>query len=290
MKVQWYPGHMAKSSRELEAMMSKVDVVAELADARIPISGRNPALARVLKDKPRIIVLNREDLAASAETARWLEKFRQDGFEAFSCCSKTGAGCDKLRAAVRRVAAEKLERRAARGIDALSLKVAVVGIPNVGKSSFINRVAGKKPAKTEDRPGVTRKNQWYNLDSGIDLLDTPGLLAPRLEPEEAGEDLAFTGAVPDAILDTESLAALLLERLERIAPASVMAACRRETDEPLPGHELLALFCRRRGFLQRGGEEDTERGAHILLDEYREGKLGRITLEPVSFVYRRSGN
>ena len=283
MTIQWYPGHMAKSIRELSERVSKVDAAVELVDARIPVSGRNPALDDLLKTKPRIVVLTKTDLADPRQTKLWLERFRSMGIAAIACNAKSGDGCNRLRTEIRTVLEEKLRRRSERGLAALSVKLMVTGIPNVGKSSFINRLSGKKAARAEDRPGVTRSSTWIHLD-GIDLLDTPGLLWPKLDPPQAGVHLAATGAVRDEILDLVELAAILAGELAMLTPETMREKCGTELTG-LTGIQVLERFCKKRGFLLKGGVVDTERGAKILLDEYRAGKFGCITLEPVDFTY-----
>ncbi len=291
MNIQWYPGHMAKTVRELQTLLSKVDAAVELVDARIPVSGRNPALDRLLQNKPRVVVLNRTDLADPNETSRWIRYFKEKGIPAIACNAKTGEGCNQLRTAVNQVLADKLARREQRGIGAMTLRLMIVGIPNVGKSSLINRLTGKKIARAEDRPGITRSNTWIRLpDGSTDLLDTPGLLWPKLDPPEAGLHLAYTGAVKDDILDTPELASHLALDLFRLN-APIFAGYTPETpDDPevseiAMGFAMLEHFAKKRGFLQRGGVADTERAAAVLLDEYRAGKLGRYTWEPVGYTY-----
>ena len=279
---------MAKSLRELSALIAKVDAAAELIDARIPVSGRNPMLDGLLKNKPRVIVLTKADLADAEQTKKWITFFRDMDICAFACNSKSGEGCNRLRTELNTALREKLLRRSERGLSALSVKLMVVGIPNVGKSSFINRLSGKKAARAEDRPGVTRSNTWIRLRDGIDLLDTPGLLWPKLTPPQAGLHLAATGAVRDEILDTTELAAALAEELAALSPATMAEKCGGDAVEDKTGQQLLERFAEKRGFLLRGGMTDVERGANILLDEYRSGKFGRITLEPVGFEYRQT--
>ena len=286
MNIQWYPGHMAKSIRELSERIAKVDAAVELVDARIPVSGRNPVLAELLKNKPHIVILTKADLADAEQTKRWIATFREQGIYAFSCNSKSGEGCNRLHSEIQTVLREKIERRNARGLGALAIKLMVVGIPNVGKSSFINRLSGKKAARAEDRPGVTRTSTWIRLRDGIDLLDTPGLLWPKLDPPQAGMHLAVTGAVRDEILDTTELAAELAGELVTIAPKTMAEKCGTDALAEKTGLQVLELFSKKRGFLLRGGVIDIERGAKILLDEYRGGKFGRITLEPTDFTYR----
>ena len=286
MNIQWYPGHMAKSIRELSERIAKVDAAVELVDARIPVSGRNPVLAELLKNKPHIVILTKADLADAEQTKRWISTFREQGIYAFSCNSKSGEGCNRLHSEIQTVLREKIERRNARGLGALAIKLMVVGIPNVGKSSFINRLSGKKAARAEDRPGVTRTSTWIRLRDGIDLLDTPGLLWPKLDPPQAGMHLAVTGAVRDEILDTTELAAELAGELVTIVPETMAEKCGTDVLAEKTGLQVLELFAKKRGFLLRGGAIDVERGAKILLDEYRGGKFGRITLEPTDFTYR----
>mgnify|MGYP005758259679 FL=1 len=279
---------MAKSVRELSALIAKVDAAAELVDARIPVSGRNPMLDELLKKKPRVVVLTKADLADADQTKQWIAHFRNMGIYAFACNSKSGEGCNRLRAELNAVLREKLQRRSERGLAALSVKLMVVGIPNVGKSSFINRLSGKKTARAEDRPGVTRASTWIRLRDGIDLLDTPGLLWPKLTPPQAGLHLAATGAVRDEILDTTELAAALAGELAVLSPATMAEKCGEAVLDGKTGLQLLELFAGKRGFLLRGGVIDVERGAKILLDEYRGGKFGRITLEPAGFAYQET--
>lgn len=281
MQIQWFPGHMAKTRRELEESITKVDLVAELADARIPDSSRNPVLDELVGNKPRILVLTRRDQADPQETERWLAYYRATGLYALAVDAKSGSGCQGFAPLAREALAEKIERWNARGMKGAHLKIMVVGIPNVGKSSFINRLSGRAAVKAEDRPGVTRQKQWIRLSGGLDLLDTPGMLWPKLEEGRVGEHLAFTGAIRDDILDLETLAARLLALLAERAPALV-AERFGITDGNMSEVELLETAARRRGFLIKGGEIDGERTARVLLDEYRGGKLGRITLEPAS--------
>ncbi len=213
MQIQWYPGHMAKTRRELEESIKKIDLVAELADARIPESSRNPVLDEIAGAKPRILVLTRKDQADPDETDRWIRYYQSAGLFAIAVDAKSGGGCQNFAPLARKALAEKIERRKARGMEGAALKVMVVGIPNVGKSSFINRLAGRAAAKAEDRPGVTRQRQWIRLPGGLDLLDTPGMLWPKLEEGKVGEHLAFTGAIRDDILDLQTLGARLLKVL-----------------------------------------------------------------------------
>ncbi len=282
--IQWFPGHMTRTKRKIQADLKLVDAVAEIIDARVPVSSRNPDLPSMIGSKPRVILMNKCDLANPKATKQWAEYFRKQGVKAIELDCKTGAGIGSFTSAVRDVLADKIAVWESKGMVNRSLRVMIVGIPNVGKSTFINRISKTSKAKTEDRPGVTRGNQWFTLSSGgvnIDLLDTPGVLWPRFDDQLVGERLAFTGAVKDDVTDTEQLALRLLEYL-RENPTNAFAErfsleqC--EINE-MQAHELLAAIAKKRGMLISGGEPDTERAAVMLLDEFRGAKLGRITLE-----------
>jgi ribosome biogenesis GTPase A len=286
MNIQWYPGHMARAGREIKEDVSAVDAVVEIVDARIPVSSRNPSLDGILRNKPRVIALNRADLSELSETEKWILKFNSQGIPAFACDSKSGAGIGAFFSAVKKALSEKLEIRARRGAGAMPIKVMVVGIPNVGKSSFINRAAGRSPARVEDRPGVTRQNSWFKLKGGFELLDTPGLLQPKLSPRQAGEHLAFCGALRDEILDIEGLAAALMYELLANKPEMVEKYRAQGEDPEKTGYMMLENFSFSRKFVIRGNAADTGRGAVAFLGEFRSGKMGRITLEPVDFKYR----
>ncbi len=279
MQVNWFPGHMTKALRAMENDIKLVDAVCELVDARIPVSSRNPVLEEVLQRRPRLILLNRVDLADPAATKRWAASFRAQGMQVLETDSKSGRGVDKFPAAVRVLLKEKLEQLAAKGQATRPLRVMVVGIPNVGKSTFINKAAKRKAAAASDRPGVTRGKQWVSVDKGLELLDTPGVLWPKFDDATVGEHLAFTGAVKDAVVDTEGLAARLMELLNERYRELLCARYKLQDTEGLAGWELLEAAARKRGFLISGGEVDTLRMAGILLDEFRGGKLGRVTLE-----------
>lgn len=281
--IQWYPGHMTKTRRQIEADLKLVDAVCEIVDARIPISSRNPDIDSICANKPRIILLNRMDLADPAATDRWSSYFRSKGMAVVTTDCKSRRGINSVVPEVKSLLKEKVERAAAKGMMK-SLRVMVVGIPNVGKSSFINRMirgGGAGKAEVQDRPGVTRQNRWFTVGRGFELLDTPGVLWPKFEDPVVGEHLAFTGAVRDEILDMEGLAARLLELLLELYPNAVNARYKTSfsQEERLPGHVLLEQVGRKRGMLISGGEVNTERAAITVLDEYRSGKLGRITLE-----------
>ena len=278
MNIQWYPGHMTKTRRQIEADLKQVDAVCEIVDARIPMSSRNPDIDSICGNKPRIIVLNRMDLADPAATKRWAEYFRNKGMAVITTDCKTRKGIADFTPAARIACAEKLERDAARGMNR-ALRVMVVGIPNVGKSTLINQISGRKGAKAENRPGVTRGKQWVTVDSGLQLLDTPGILWPKFEDPEVGMMLAYTGAVKEGVIDIEELACRLMELLHKFYPQVLLERYKVEAEAGTPGYDLLEMAGRKRGFLLARGEIHTERMAKVLLDEYRSGKLGRFTLE-----------
>ena len=278
MNIQWYPGHMTKTRRQIEADLKYVDAVCELVDARIPISSRNPDIDDICGIKPRIIILNRMDLADPEATKRWMTHFRNKGYAAVSTDCKSRKGINSFEPAVRSVLKEKIERNAAKGMNK-PLRVMIVGIPNVGKSTLINQISGRKSAKAENRPGVTRGKQWVTVDSSLLLLDTPGILWPKFEDPNVGMMLAYTGAVKENVIDTEELACKLFELLNRFYPTTVTERYKIELPPETPGYELLEAAGRKRGFLLARGEINTERMAKVLLDEYRAGKLGRLTLE-----------
>ena len=278
MNIQWYPGHMTKTRRQIEADLKQVDAVCEIVDARIPISSRNPDIDAICGNKPRIIVLNRMDLADPEATKLWLQHFRGKGMAAVATDCKSKKGIGSFQPAVRSVLKEKIERNAAKGMNR-PLRVMIVGIPNVGKSTLINQISGRKGAKAENRPGVTRGKQWVTADNGLLLLDTPGILWPKFEDPQVGMKLAYTGAVKENIIDTEELACLLMELLWAYYPQTVRDRYKIDMPEKTPGYELLEEAGRKRGFLLARGEINTERMAKVLLDEYRSGKLGYFTLE-----------
>lgn len=279
MNIQWYPGHMTKTRRQIEADLKQVDAVCEIVDARIPIASRNPDIDELAGDKPRLMALNRADLADPAVTARWAAWFRAKGFAVLETDARSGKGTAAFAGTVRTLLRDKLEAYAARGQTGRTLRVMVVGIPNVGKSTFINKIARRKAAAVSDRPGVTRGRQWISVDRGLELLDTPGILPPRIQSPEAGEALAVTGAVKDVILDRETLAANFLLRLRDRYPGVIEERYKFCPDPEANGFALLETAARKRGFLVSGGECDTERMSAILLDEFRGGKLGRLSLE-----------
>ncbi len=278
MNIQWYPGHMTKTRRQIEADLKLVDAVCEIVDARIPVSSRNPDIDEICANKPRIIILNRMDLADHEATKKWMQYFRGKGMAALATDCKSKKGISDFLPAVRSVLKEKLERNAARGMNK-PLRVMVVGIPNVGKSTLINQISGRKGAKAENRPGVTRGKQWVSVDGGLLLLDTPGILWPKFEDPEVGMMLAYTGAVKENVIDTEELAYRLMELLWKYYPQVVRDRYKVDIEGEQPGYVLLEEAGRKRGFLLSGGEIHIERMARVLLDEYRSGKLGKFTLE-----------
>lgn len=279
MNIQWYPGHMTKTRRKMEEDLKLVDAVCELIDARIPISSRNPDIDAICGNKPRIIILNRIDLADPEATAAWSDYFRKKGWAVVRTDCKSRKGIDRFQPAVRELLAEKLRRYQERGFVNKPLKLMVVGIPNVGKSTFINQVAGRKGAKAENRPGVTRGKQWVTVDKGLLLLDTPGILWPKFDDEEVGRRLAYTGAVKGDILDMETLACHLIAMLWKRYPDALCQRYKIELPEDAQGYELLTEAGRKRGFLLARGEIDTERMARVLLEEFRSCKIGKFTLE-----------
>lgn len=279
--IQWFPGHMTKTKRKIQESLKLVDAVAEIIDARVPQSSRNPDLDGLLGSKPRLILLNKCDMADSRETARWIAYFKNQGTGAIAVDCKSGKGISGFMPAVRELLCDRIKSWEEKGMKNRTIRVMVVGIPNVGKSSFINKVANKSRAKAEDRPGVTRGNQWYTIGNGFELLDTPGVLWPKFDDPAVGERLAFTGAVKDQIIDTELLAVRLLEVLKERPTEAFLTRFKLMKDDitGLPPYELLELIGRKRGMLISGGEIDTLRAANMLLDEYRGAKLGKITLE-----------
>ncbi len=277
--IQWFPGHMAKTRRKLKESLALVDMVVEIIDARIPASSRNPEIDALAAGKPRLMILNKADMADDAATRKWVAYFQKQGYYVLPAECKTGKGLNKLDAVMNEALAEQKEKWRQKGMVGRPVRAMVVGIPNVGKSTFINRLAKGSKAKTEDRPGVTRGNQWFTLPSGAQLLDTPGVLWPKFEDQQVALRLAFTGAIRDQILDCEELACDLLALLSTHYRPFLLE--RYKLSEPLPEmpYELLELVGRKRGMLISGGEVDTVRAANMLLDEYRAGRCGHITLE-----------
>ena len=276
-KINWYPGHMAKTRRLLQEQLRAVDAVIELCDARAPLATRNPDLQRLTRDKTRILVLNKADLADDAQTARWLERFRREGLTAMRFNSNGGKVKDIL-GYIEQASKPALERYAARGVRK-TIRFMVIGIPNVGKSTFINRLHGSAIVKAGDRPGVTRANQWVKIGPFLEILDTPGMLPPRLDDQDEARLLAYLGSIRDEIMDTEDLAGGLMALLYRLDPRAVSARYKLPEGCGTEPHELLEAACKGRGWLLSGGRYDTDRAAALVLDEFRGGKIGRITIE-----------
>ena len=279
--LSWFPGHMTKTRRMITAEIKNMDAVCEILDARIPLSSRNPDVDELTAGKPRLVVLNRVDQADPGETRRWAAYFRGKGYAVLEANAKGGAGTAQFAAAVRELLRDKLAAWADRGQVGRTVRIMVLGIPNVGKSTFINKVAHRKTARAEDRPGVTRSKQWVPVDSTLELLDTPGILWPKFDDPEVGKRLAFTGAIKDDVVDIEALACCLMDYLsQRYAPV-LAERYKIEVEPEDSGYDLLEKAGRKRGFLMRGAQVDTQRMARVLLDEFRGGKLGRFTLETV---------
>ena len=277
--LSWFPGHMTKTKRMIVAEIKNMDAVCEIVDARIPISSRNPDVDEMTAGKPRLMVLNRVDQADPVQTRRWAAYFREQGYAVLEANAKGGVGTQQFAGAVRELLKEKLAAYAEKGQVGRTVRVMVLGIPNVGKSTFINKVAKRKTAKAEDRPGVTRTKQWVPVDNTLELLDTPGILWPKFDDTKVGMHLAFTGAIKDDVMDLEELASCLMEYLGEHYTDIVTERYKITIEEEDSGYDLLTKAGRKRGFLMRGAEVDTERMARILLDEFRGGKLGRFTLE-----------
>lgn len=277
--LSWFPGHMTKTKRMIVSEIKNMDAVCEIVDARIPISSRNPDVDEMTAGKPRLMVLNRVDQADPAQTKRWAAYFREKGYAVLEANAKGGTGTQQFAAAVREQLKEKLSAWAEKGQVGRTVRVMVLGIPNVGKSTFINKVAKRKTAKAEDRPGVTRTKQWVPVDNTLELLDTPGILWPKFDDTKVGMHLAFTGAIKDDVMDLEELASCLMEYLGSHYADIVNERYKIAIEEEDSGYDLLTKAGRKRGFLMRGAEVDTERMARVLLDEFRGGKLGRFTLE-----------
>lgn len=279
--IQWFPGHMTKTKRKIQASLKLVDAVAEIIDARIPVSSRNPDLDSIIQNKPRVVLMNKCDMADPSSTQKWINYFKNSGIVAIPIDCKTGRGINKFVSSVNEVLKEKIEKQKAKGLLNPTVRVMIVGIPNVGKSTFINRISKNRKAKAEDKPGVTRGNQWFTINKGFEVLDTPGVLWPKFEDKIVGERLAFTGAVKDQIMDTELLAMRLLDflKVEKNPIFVERFKLQNEPIEDIESYELLELIGRKRGMLISGGEIDTERAAIMLLDEYRSAKLGKYTFE-----------
>lgn len=279
MIVQWFPGHMAKTGRLMKESLPLVDAVCEIADARLPESSRNPEIDDIVGTKPRIILLNKCDLADENATAKRIKLFEEKGIIALPVDCKSGRGLEKFQGAVKTLLKDVIEANIEKGMPGKPLRVMVVGIPNTGKSSFINKMAGQNRAKVADKPGVTRSNQWFSIGQGIELLDTPGVLWPKFEDPQVGFKLSFIGSVKDEILDMQEIAVRLLKILQKDYPDRLWERYKIDDFQDLEPYELLELISQKRGMLLKKGEFDTERAAVMLLDEYRGGLLGRITLD-----------
>ena len=277
--LQWYPGHMAKTRRLIEDNLKLIDVVVEILDARIPFSGRNPNFDDIIRNKPRLLVMNKADLADRRRTDMWIEWYKRQGLTVIPISCATGAGINKVLSSARELVRERIERDAEKG-RTRTLKLMMVGIPNVGKSSLINRLLGKASTKTGDRPGVTKGKQWLRIRGDAELLDTPGILPPKFEDQELAKRLAYTGAIRDEIMNTELLAYSLCDYLRDEYPEELKARYKIKEDiSGMEGYEILTIIGRRRGFVISGGDTDTERAANMILDELRGAKIGNITLE-----------
>ena len=279
MNIQWFPGHMTKAQRMIGENIKTVDAVCEILDARIPNASRNPDIDTLAAGKPRLVILNRCDLADPEMTKRWRRCFEDRGIAVLECDARSGKGVNGFVPAVRKLLAEQIERNEAKGLVGKPLRIMILGIPNVGKSTFINKVAGRKAAAAGDKPGVTRGKQWITIDRSLELLDTPGILWPKFESQEVGELLAITNAIKGDVVDKETLAANFILRLRELYPQALADRYKLAPDTSLNGYELLEQYAKKRGFLVSRGEYDIERMASTLLGEYHDGKLGRLTLE-----------
>lgn len=278
MNIQWYPGHMAKARRMLEESLKLVDVVIEMVDARAPASSRNPDFDALFSAKPRVMVLNKADLADPAATNRWIQHYQSMGWDTISFSANAGKGVKAAISLVERAVRPVVERMKAKGVNK-TVRAMIVGIPNVGKSTFINRLRGTAVAKAGDRPGVTRGKQWIIVNPYLEFLDTPGMLWPKFEDKDAALRLAFLGSIRGEIMDNEALAMQLMEALASAMPAALETRLKFKPEEGMTGAEMMEIACRKRGWLLSGARPDTERAASLILDEFRGGKMGRITLE-----------
>lgn len=281
--INWFPGHMAKTERKIRESLKLCDIVLELIDSRIPVSSRNPKIDKIINQKRRIIILNKSDMADMNETSNWINKYKSNGINAIAIDSKKGKGTNKLINEIKKVMSDKIEKWNAIGMKGRKIRVMIVGIPNVGKSSLINKLIGKNKAKCENRPGVTRVQQWFNVDKDLELLDTPGVLWPKFD-EETGRNLAITGAIKDSIINTEDLS---FELATFLRDNYLDLLCDRfklekEKINDLKGHELVELIGKKRGMLLPGGIVNIEQATTMLLDEFRSCKIGNITLEKVN--------
>ncbi len=282
--IQWFPGHMAKTRRMISENLKNVDIVIEILDARIPLSSRNPEITRLIENKPSLIILNKASLADPAQNKFWVEHYSSESSQCILVDCLSGEGLNKILPAIKLLLKEKLERYESKGMTGRRLFAMVLGIPNVGKSTLINKLSGSKKAKVENRPGVTRDKQWVSTGIGVDLLDMPGILWPKFEDKTVGENLALTGAIKDDIMDIESLAMVYCNRMRTLYPEMLAARYKLgdvESFQDMGDYELLCLIGKKRGFLISGGEINTERTADMLLDELRGAKLGRVTLDRI---------
>lgn len=281
-QIQWFPGHMAKTRRLMKESLPSVDILINVLDSRIPLSSKNPEIEALAESKPILTLLSKSSLADPEATAKWKNYYKQSGQSCLFIDSITGAGINDIMPAVRDILKEKLARYEEKGMTGRNIKAMIVGIPNSGKSSLINKLAGSKKVKVEDRPGVTLTKQWVPTSIGLDLMDMPGVLWPKFDDEAIGENLALTGAIRDAILDTETLSVVLCARLRKLYPQLLMTRYKlteKDLDEDMQDYEVFEAVGRKRGFLISGGEINYERTATMLLDEFRGAKIGRITLE-----------
>ena len=279
--INWFPGHMAKTRRLIKDSLGLIDAVVEIVDARIPVSSRNPEIDVLVSGKPRIMLLNKSDVADETATKKWAEHFNKQGYHSLIVDCRSGKGLNRFIPLVGEVLKDVTERNREKGMVGKPLRLMIVGIPNVGKSSFINRMAGRTRAKVADRPGVTRGNQWFTVSKGIEMMDTPGVLWAKFEDALVGENLAFTGAIKDEIMDSETLAIRFIERVRANYPEIFDERYNIGDISGMQDYEVLEAIGKKRGMLIRGGEIDTERASVILLDEFRGGKLGRLTIESI---------
>ena len=287
--IQWFPGHMAKTRRMITENLKHVDVILEILDARIPYSSRNPEITRLTSGKPTLLLLNKASLSDAAQNKIWQQYYTNENTVCLVIDCVNGEGMNRIAPAIRQLLAEKIQRYEAKGISGKHLRAMVLGVPNVGKSSLINKICGNKKTKVENRPGVTRDKQWVSTAIGVDLLDMPGMLWPKFEEKRVGENLALTGAINDDILDTETLAVILCGRLRRLYPEMFATRFKLESiPEDMSDYDLFLAIGRKRGFLVSGGEVSEERTAAMLLEEFRSSKIGRITLDRVEKPERRS--
>ncbi len=287
--IQWFPGHMAKTRRMISENLKNVDVILEILDARIPYSSRNPEITRLTSGKPTILLLNKASLSDAAQNKIWQQYYTNENTVCLIIDCVNGEGMNRIAPAIRQLLAEKIQRYEAKGMSGKHLRAMVLGVPNVGKSSLINKICGNKKTKVENRPGVTRDKQWVSTAIGVDLLDMPGILWPKFEEKRVGENLALTGAIKDDILDTETLAVILCGRLRRLYPEMLAARYKLESiPEDMSDYDIFLAIGRKRGFLISGGEVSEERTAAMLLEEFRSAKIGRITLDRVEKPERRA--